>query len=104
MNNDWLEDALKHDDRYIDDAGFTARVVASLPARRKRAWLRPLIIGATSVAGLALALWVLPSENYLAADFVRLLRARTISAVPILPVVLIALLFWSMIGAAVNES
>jgi len=104
MNNDWLEDALKHDDRYIDDAGFTARVVAALPPRRKRAWLRSLVISATSVAGLALALWLLPNENYLVAGFVQLLRARTFSAIPVLPVLLIAVMFWSTIAAAASES
>ena len=104
MNNDWLEDAIKHDDRYIDDAGFTARVVSALPARRKRAWLRPLIIGATSSVGLALAFWLLPSENYLVAGFVQLMRARTFSAIPLMPVMLIVLMFWATIGAAAREN
>jgi hypothetical protein len=104
MNNDWLEDALKHDDRYIHDAGFTARVVAALPVRRKRAWLRPVIIGTASVAGLAVAFWLLPSENYLADSFVQLVRARTLSAVPLLPVVLIGLTFWATITAAASEN
>src|SRR5438477_8392794 len=104
MNNDWLDDALQHEDRYLDDAGFTARVVAALPTRRKRAWLRPLIISATSAAGLALALWLLPSENYLVAGFVQLIRARTFSAIPLLPVVLTVLLLWSTIAAATSEN
>jgi hypothetical protein len=104
MNNDWLEDALKHDDRYIDDAGFTARVVAALPARRQRASLRSLIVAATSAAGFALALWLLPSGNYLAEGFVQLVCARSFSAVPLMPVVLIVLLFWSTIAAAASEN
>jgi len=104
MNNDWLEDAIKHDDRYIEDAGFTARVVAALPARRKRASLRSLIVAATSAAGFALALWLLPSENSLVAGFVQLARARTFSAVPLMPVVLIVLMFWATIGAANSEN
>ena len=97
-------DELMKDDRYLDDAGFAARVVAALPARRKRRWLRPAILGTTAVAGLGLALWFLPSENYLVASFVQLVRARSFSAVPLLPVVLIALVFWATITAAVKEN
>jgi hypothetical protein len=104
MNNDWLEDKLRQDDRYLDDTGFTARVVAALPARRERRWLRPVILGTTAVAGLALALWLLPSENHLVSSFVQLVRARTFSAVPLLPVVLIALMFWATITAVAREN
>jgi hypothetical protein len=104
MNNDWLEDALKHDDRYIDDAGFTARVVAALPVRRKRAWLRPAIIGGAALAGLALAFAFMPVGDYLVAGFVQLFRARSFSAIPVLPVAIIALFFWASFAAVVNEN
>jgi hypothetical protein len=104
MNNDWLDNALKHEDRYLDDAGFTARVIAALPARRKRAWLRPLLIAGTSIAGLLVALFVLPAENALVNGFVQLMRARSFSAVPLLPVVVIALMFWATIAAAYSEN
>lgn len=104
MNNDWLDDALKQEDRYLNDAGFSARVVSALPARRKRKWLRPVILCATSLAGLAVALWVLPAENYLAASFAQLLRARSFSAIPLLPVVTMTLIFWATISAAISEN
>ena len=98
-----LDDMLK-DDRYLDDAGFSARVVSALPARRKAKWLRPVVLGAAALAGLAVALWVLPSENYLAASFAQLLRARSFAAIPLLPVVTMTLIFWATISAAVSES
>jgi hypothetical protein len=104
MNNDWLEDALKHDNRYINDAGFTARVVAALPAKRKRAWLRPVILSAATAAGLALAFAFMPVGDYLAASFVQLIRARSFAAIPVFPVVLIALFFWASFAAVMNEN
>jgi hypothetical protein len=104
MNNDWLDNLLQHDDRYIQDAGFTARVVAALPARRKRAVLRPLLIAGMAGAGVALALFVLPSQNAFAGEFVQLVRARSFAAIPLLPVVVIALTFWATITAAVSEN
>lgn len=103
MNNDWLEDALRQEDRYLNDAGFTARVVAALPVQQKRSRVRPLIIAGTALAGLFVALFVLPSQGALANDFVQLIRARSLGAVPLLPVVVMGLLFWATIEAAVRE-
>lgn len=101
--NDWLEDKLRQDDRYLDDAGFTTRVVTALPARRERRWLRPVIIGVASLAGLTIALAMLPADTYLASSFVQLIRARSLSAVPLLPVVLIALFFWASFAVVADE-
>lgn len=39
---------------YIDDAGFTARVLGRLPvARQRREWRRRLLVGAAALAGAA---------------------------------------------------
>ena len=38
-NNDWLEEALRRDESYINDDGFAARVVAVLPPPRRLAIL-----------------------------------------------------------------
>jgi hypothetical protein len=39
---------------YIDDAGFTARVLGRLPvARQQREWRRRLLLGAAALAGAA---------------------------------------------------
>ncbi len=102
--NDWIEDKLRQDDRYINDDGFTARVVAALPVRRRRAWLRPVILGSATAAGLALAFAVVPVGDYLVASFVQLIRARSFSTVPLLPVVLIGLFFWAAFAAVANEN
>jgi len=56
--NDWLDDVLRADahDRadYIGDDGFTARVMAALPAGRwTPAWRKPLILAAWACVALA---------------------------------------------------
>ncbi|MDH4182270.1 MAG: hypothetical protein OEV46_09670 [Betaproteobacteria bacterium] len=63
--DDWLEQALRsdareHRDGYVDDAGFTARVMAALPAAMEIVprWRRPAVaaIWAAAAAGMAVAL------------------------------------------------
>jgi hypothetical protein len=103
-NNDWLEEVLRREEPYVDDNGFTGRVVATLPARRRRAWLRPVIIGGATFAGLALAGLVLPVQHYLVDSFVQLYRARSLSAIPLAPVALIVLLFWAALSAVASEN
>ncbi len=102
--NDWIEDKLRQDDRYIDDDGFTACVLSALPVRRRRAWLRPVILGSATAAGLALAFAAVPVGDYLVASFVQLFRARSLSAVPLVPVALIALFFWATFAAVAREN
>ena len=70
--NDPLDALLREQDKYIEDNGFTARVVAALP-RRRRVWLRPvLLLGAVAIGSVLAVLW-LPWGN---------LRAFDLSALP----------------------
>src|SRR5689334_7857417 len=57
--NDPLDALLREQNTYIDDNGFTARVVAGLPSRR-RAWLRSAVLLGTTAIGYFLALWWMP--------------------------------------------
>jgi len=51
---DWLDARLRDDAAYIDDGGFTTRVVQKLPARPVRHVLRAVILlGLTLVACIA---------------------------------------------------
>ncbi len=58
--NDPLDALLRENEAYVEDSGFTARVVALLPPRR-RSWLRPAILFSATLLGLALMVWWLPS-------------------------------------------
>ena len=61
--DDWVDallaqDASAHRDAYIDDAGFTAQVMAQLPAPAAAAlprWRKPAVAGLWVVAGLGTA-------------------------------------------------
>ena len=51
LQEDWIDARLRDDVSYIDDSGFTARVVQKLPAQRVRHSLRAVILlGVTLVA------------------------------------------------------
>ena len=66
-NNDPLDALLHRQDDYIEDVGFTSRVMAALPSRR-RAWLRPaFLLGATAVGSVLTFLWV-PWKTLLVQD------------------------------------
>lgn len=52
-NDDWLEQILNHDNDYIDDNGFTDRVMQDLPLLSRRGWLESVIlIGATLLSSM----------------------------------------------------
>jgi hypothetical protein len=59
-SNDPLDALLSENDAYVEDHGFTARVLTSLPPRRRRSWLRPAILLGTTLVGFLLMAWWLP--------------------------------------------
>jgi len=69
MNQPEAEDAidalLREQNNHLDDAGFTARVIKSLPRRRawRRMWWRPAILLTATGAGSVLAGIWLPWGN-----------------------------------------
>ncbi len=53
FQEDWLERRLREEMPYIDDNGFTARVVAKLPAAQApSSWRAAILIGVTLVASI----------------------------------------------------
>ena len=83
--DDWLEALLREDGRehraeYVEDDGFTARVMAALPAPATLpAWRKPVIAGLWAIAGLGIAL-SLPSAVYEAThEVLRIVLAQRVS-------------------------
>jgi hypothetical protein len=103
--NDPLDALLHEQNVYLEDAGFTRRVVKSLPPpRRRRSWLRPFILlGATAIGSL-LAVWWLPWKNLPAVDSSALL---SLSLPVLLPwavlLAVVASLVWGLIAALQHE-
>jgi hypothetical protein len=61
-NNDPLDALLREREKYIDDNGFSARVVAALP-RRRRSFFRPILLLGAVAINLTLAAFWLPWDN-----------------------------------------
>jgi hypothetical protein len=58
--NDPLDALLREQNSYIDDNGFTARVITALPPSRRRSqWRTAFLLSATGV-GYVLAIWWMP--------------------------------------------
>ncbi len=102
----WLESLLRQDAAaapYIDDAGFTARVAACLPARTVQSRYR-WIVPAMGLLGFVIGLVVLSGGEGLSLNLTRLISAdspslRTLFAVG-LP---LGLLYWLGVGAALQQ-
>ena len=97
--NDPLDAWLREQEKYIEDNGFTARVVAALP-RRRRAWLRPvLLLGAVAIGSVLAVLW-LPWGNLPVLDSSALLSLDPRVLMPWLLVLsVMASLVWGTISA-----
>jgi len=97
--NDPLDALLHEQDKYIEDNGFTARVVAALP-RRRRAWLRPvLLLGAVAI-GSVLAVGWLPWGNLPVLDSSALFSLNSQVLMPwVLVLSVVASLAWGTVSA-----
>ena len=85
LQEDWLERRLREETPYIDDAGFTARVVQKLPAPGHRHFFRGwILIGITLLASIV---------TYFASDGGRFLivAAYRLAAMPLLFISLVAI-------------
>ncbi|MGZ5023675.1 MAG: hypothetical protein ACXWGY_01230 [Chthoniobacterales bacterium] len=82
---DWLDAKLRDEMPYIDDAGFTARVVQQLPARRhaSRSLRSGIIIGVTLIA--CVVAYILTGGGAIFAD-----SAAFLVAMPFVTVCVIA--------------
>jgi hypothetical protein len=61
-NNDPLDALLREQNQYVADAGFTKRVMASLPRRPSQQWRRSprlFLFGAAIIGWIAAGLWLL---------------------------------------------
>jgi hypothetical protein len=73
QQEDWLDRQLRDAAPYIDDAGFTAQVVAKLPApRQKQVSLRGTILVLITLLGCALAYVLSDGGSFIVANIARL--------------------------------
>jgi hypothetical protein len=85
VEDDWLEAALLADGQahrtgYVDDSGFTARVMAALPAPvALPAWRRPALALLWALAGLGIALALPGVVVDVFYDVMRLVLGQSVS-------------------------
>ena len=104
--DDWVDALLRTDGRehradYIDDNGFTARVMAALPASATLpAWRKPALVALWAVAGIGIAFALPGTASDVVHEIVRAILAQRVSAAGI-GAALIALLATAWTAAAV---
>ncbi len=97
---DPLDTLLREQNPYVDDDGFTARVMAALPQRRRRFWLQPALLLGAAAIGAVLAVRWLPWESLPPLDTSALLSLDTKVAMPWISVVLVAAsITWAVLAA-----
>ena len=85
--DDWLDTLLRAEGRehradYIEDDGFTARVMASLPASPAAlpAWRKPALAALWAVAGIGIAFALPATVTDVAHEIMRAILAQRVSA------------------------
>jgi hypothetical protein len=102
--SDPLDALLRDQNQYVEDNGFTARVISALPQRRQRFWLRPLFLLGTTTMGSVLAVLWLPWKNLPALDLESILSLNSQMLLPwVLVFTVLASLIWGIIAAVQLE-
>ena len=78
---DPIEKLLREQETYVEDSGFTARVLTNLP-RRRLPWARPLILLGAAAIGAVLAWHWLPWSELPPLDFAVLFSENAATLTP----------------------
>ena len=79
QQEDWLDRRLREAAPYVDDNGFTARVLQQLPPpRRARGWIRGAILLAVTVLATVLAYQLSDGGRFLIVTAARLMTLPTL--------------------------
>jgi len=98
--NDPLDVLLREQNPHVDDDGFTARVISTLPRRQTRSWWpRFFLLGVTTI-GWMLAMWWLPWENLPPLSLSALLSPNSAVLLPwVLVLSVMGSLIWAVVAA-----
>lgn len=99
---DWLDKILAENTGYIDDGGFTERVMHRLPPRRQHRSLHAIIFACAGLLSLAALLLSAPGLTSLYTDLAAFLHAQSLFSMCALTIALSALtstLTWWLIDS-----
>jgi hypothetical protein len=74
LQEDWLDARLRDEAAYVDDGGFTARVVQKLPSRPVRHVLRAVILLGVTLVASTIAYLLSDGGWFIAEEVTRLSR------------------------------
>ena len=98
--NDPLDALLREQNPYVEDDGFTKRVISALPRRRSRFPLRQIFLLGVTIIGSVLAVVWLPLENLPALNWSALLLLNSQVLLPwVLVLSVITSLVWATVAA-----
>ena len=107
---DWLDCMLRDDGRehratYLDDGGFTARLMAALPAPATLpAWRKPALTGLWAAAGIGIALSLPGTVVDFAHEILRVIVGQSVSFTGIAEGVLVlGVAAWTAAAVALRE-
>jgi hypothetical protein len=84
LQEDWLDARLREETPYIDDAGFTARVMQRLPAARPRYSFRAIMLVCLTLLGSSLTYFASGGGKFIGAGIDR------VAALPMLWILILA--------------
>ena len=98
--DDPVETLLREQNQYVNDDGFTARVMAALPRRHSRAWVRPTILLGAAAIGSVVAAWWLPWGNLPPLDLSALVSLDSRALMPWMSLLLVTgSIVWAVVAA-----
>jgi hypothetical protein len=103
--SDPLDGLLRESDAHLPDDGFTARVLKSLPPRRRFDGLRLAVFAAAWVAGMVIVLLRAPAVGRAVTAFLRhTLHGEVVPLLSLAPVVIaVGALVWALASWALEE-
>src|SRR5688500_6291171 len=103
VQEDWLDARLRDDAAYIDDAGFTSRVVQKLPARSVRRSYRAAILLAVTLAA-SIAAYFLACGKWFVAERLTLFAMMPLTSMLLTAATITALLMAGGLAMALSKT
>jgi|SRR5580700_6905965 hypothetical protein len=99
-DKDRMDVLLHEQNAYVDDGGFTSRVMATLPQRRRYSWLSPALLLGAAAVGMGSAVWWLPWASLPPLNLSALLSLDSQVMAPWISVLLVvACIAWTVTAA-----
>ena len=103
VQEDWLDARLRDEAAYIDDAGFTSRIVQKLPARTVRRSSRAAILLAVTIAASVVA-YFLAGGTWFVAERLTLLAMMPVTTMLLTAVTITALIMAGGLAMALSKT